>query len=106
MGLLDATAGGMVVYPSFSRHSSSGGTSPKDADESHSDPRQLFFERAGDQIVQDEGTPCFSSSSLDPHLSTACMPHHRCASLGSAGLLGATPSPFSRESHSNALSMG
>lgn len=57
MGLLDATAGGMVVYPSFSRHSSSGGTSPKDTDESHSHPRQLFFERAGDQIVQDEGTP-------------------------------------------------
>ncbi|CAK0737023.1 hypothetical protein CVIRNUC_000842 [Coccomyxa viridis] len=54
MGLLDATAGGMVVYPSFSRHSSSGGTSPKDTDESHSHPRQLFFERAGDQIVQDE----------------------------------------------------
>ena len=90
MGLLDATAGGMVVYPSFSRHSSSGGTSPKDTDESHSDPRQLFFERAGEQIVQDEGMPQFSSISLDLHLSTACMPHHRCAILGTAGCLCAT----------------
>ena len=95
MGLLDATAGGMVVYPSFSRHSSSGEASPKDADESHSDPRQLFFESAGDQIVQDEGTPCFSSIHLDPHLSTACMPHHRCASLGSAGCLCVISAPFS-----------
>ena len=90
MGLLDATAGGMVVYPSFSRHSSSGGTSPKDTYESHSDPRQLFFERAGEQIVQDEGMPQFSSISLDLHLSTACMPHHRCAILGTAGCLCAT----------------
>ena len=57
MGLLDATAGGMVVYPSFSRHSSSAGASPRDADESPRDPRQLFFERAGEQMVQDEGVP-------------------------------------------------
>ena len=56
MGLLDATTGGMVVYPTFARRSSSEDASPKEPSSPPQDPRQRFFERAGQQMVQDEGT--------------------------------------------------
>ena len=54
MGLLDATAGGMVVYPTFARRSSSEDDSPRDPSGPPQDPRQRFFECAGQQMVQDE----------------------------------------------------
>lgn len=69
MGLLEATAGGMVVYPTFSRRTSCEDGSPKDAISQQPDPRQLFFERAGQQTVQDEGarlTGSYPASPLSP----------------------------------------
>ncbi len=55
LGVMDQIAGGVVVFPRFSRRSSSEDDSPKDPSSPSSNPRQLFFERAGQQMVQDEG---------------------------------------------------
>lgn len=56
MGLLDATAGGMMVYPTFLRRSSSDeDDSSKSPSSPPANPRQSFFERAGQQMVHDEG---------------------------------------------------
>ena len=55
MGLLDQTCGGMVVYPTFSRRGNSQDESPtKEASAAPANPRQHFFELAGQQMVQDE----------------------------------------------------
>lgn len=73
MGLLDQTCGSMVVYPTFSRRGSSQDESSKEsptkeASGAPADPRQHFFERAGQQMVQDESesqsTPCSRNSLL------------------------------------------
>ena len=64
MGLLDATAGGMVVYPTFSRSSSTEDASPKEPSSPPQDPRQRYFERAGQQMVQDEGMSLLGKFSL------------------------------------------
>ena len=59
MGLLDQTCGGVVVYPTFSRRGSSQDESSKESPTKEAfgtptNPRQRFFERAGQQMVQDE----------------------------------------------------
>ena len=73
MGLLDQTCGGMVVYPTFSRRGSSQDESSKEsptkeASGTPANPRQHFFERAGQEMVQDEsesqGPPCSRDSLL------------------------------------------
>lgn len=59
MGLLDQTCGGMVVYPTFFRRGNSQDESfkespTKEASAAPANPRQHFFELAGQQMVQDE----------------------------------------------------
>ena len=66
MGLLDATAGGMVVYPTFRRRSISEDDSPKSPSSPPTDPRQRFFQRAGQQMVHDEGMSWHGKHSLSP----------------------------------------
>jgi len=74
LGVMDQIAGGVVVFPRFSRRSSSEDDSPKDPSSPPSKPRELFFERAGQQMVQDEGMfqtlPCMFRQ--DHHMMLRC----------------------------------
>ncbi len=53
---LEQTAGGIVVYPTFRRRSSSGDDSFHSPSSPPASPRQRFFKSVGQQMVQEYGT--------------------------------------------------
>ena len=53
---LGKTAGGIVVYPTFRRRSSSGDDSPQSPSSPPAKSRQRFFKSVGQQMVQEYGT--------------------------------------------------